>query len=216
MEDAHASWTARAALVEALLPEVGARYGAQVQIAVHRAPEDFPTFTSFVVGAETRETLVGLPDPERLWRALDAALESSYAPKADAAAAFRISLLNLGLHCLESRQQFGHIILDDAPERVVVDAEIAMDEAVSGGDDDAPGDFGMGCADRIRDMGGGFADQLQVAQGGVVGQATGHETGLVESVGIAEYLFSRNRSYHRDRSAIRAGRHQTLTCSCSM
>lgn len=63
-----------------------------------------------------------------------------------------------------------------------------MNQAVAGGYDHPPGDFGMGGADVVRDMGGGFADQLQVAQGGDLGKAAGHETSLVETVGIGEHL----------------------------
>jgi len=46
----------------------------------------------------------------------------------------------------------------------------------------------MGGANVIWDMGGGFADQFKVAQRGVVIQSARHETGLVESVGVGEYL----------------------------
>ena len=41
---------------------------------------------------------------------------------------------------------------------VVVDAEIAVNEPVTGGDNHAPGNLGMGGADLVRDVGGGFAN----------------------------------------------------------
>jgi hypothetical protein len=53
---------------------------------------------------------------------------------------------------------------------IVIDAEIAMNQPVTGGDNHAPGDLGTPSLDLVGDMGGGFADQLQVAQSVIVGE----------------------------------------------
>lgn len=43
----------------------------------------------------------------------------------------------------KERQQRGHVALDDAPEGVVVDAEIALNQSIAGGDDEPPGYLGL-------------------------------------------------------------------------
>ena len=48
---------------------------------------------------------------------------------------------------LQLREQDGDVLLDDVPQDVVVDAEIGMDQPVTGGNDLAPGDLGSGFAD---------------------------------------------------------------------
>lgn len=63
-----------------------------------------------------------------------------------------------------------------------------MNEAVTGSDDRSPGILRAGDTNFIGNVGRGLADQLQIAQGGVVDQPAGHETGLIEPIGVGEHL----------------------------
>lgn len=96
----------------------------------------------------------------------------------------RILCLGLALERTEKGQQHGHIILDNAPQRIVVDAEIAVNQLVTGGDNHAPGDLRIGCPKVIRNMGCGFADRLQIAKGCIVNDSARQEISLVRAMGL--------------------------------
>ena len=63
------------------------------------------------------------------------------------------------------------LLADQAPDDVVVDSEVTVDQSVAGGDDHPLWDLGVGRPHRFGDVRGRFADQLQVAQGRVVNEA---------------------------------------------
>ncbi len=71
------------------------------------------------------------------------------------------------------------IVLDNTPDRIVIDAKVSMNKLISGGHNHAPGDFWMRCSHLIWNMGRGFANQFQVPQGSIVIEAASHEAGLV-------------------------------------
>ena len=88
-------------------------------------------------------------------------------------------------------KQGREVTLDDAPKGIVVDAEITVDQPVTSGDNEAPGNLRIGGTHCVRDMGRRLTDQFQVAQDGVVVKATGDETSLVEAVGIGDDLLGK-------------------------
>ena len=76
--------------------------------------------------------------------------------------------------------------MDDAPQGIVVDAEIAVDQPVASGNNEPPRNLRIGRTHCVWDMGRRLADQLQVAQGGIVVKAAGNETRLIKAVGIGD------------------------------
>ena len=79
-----------------------------------------------------------------------------------------------------------NVATDDAPQGIVVDAEIAVDQPVASGDNEPPRDLRIGRTHCVRDMGRRLADQITVALGGIVVKAAGNETLLIEAVGIRD------------------------------
>ena len=65
-------------------------------------------------------------------------------------------------------KQGRNIAADDAPQSIVVDAKIAVDQPVASGDDEPPRNLRIGRTHRVRNMGRRLSNQFQVAQGGVV------------------------------------------------
>ena len=65
--------------------------------------------------------------------------------------------------------------MDNAPQGVVVDAEIAVNQAVASSNYEPPRNLRIGRTHCVRYMGRRLADQFQVAQGGIVVSA-GPET----------------------------------------
>jgi len=92
----------------------------------------------------------------------------------------------------KQRQQCRHIGLNDAPQGVVVDAEIAVDQPITGSYDHPPGDLRMRGSNLVRDMSRRLAGEFQVAQGSIVDEPARHESGLVETIGVGEYLLGEN------------------------
>ncbi len=72
----------------------------------------------------------------------------------------------------------------------------------------------MGSSDGLGHMGRGFADELEIAQGRVIMKSTASKTRLIKAYRISGDLFG-ERSYRRDRSAIRGSR-QTRMASFSI
>ena len=70
--------------------------------------------------------------------------------------------------------------MNDAPQGVIVDAEIAVDQPVAGGDDEPPRNLRISRTHRVRDMGRCLSDQLKITQGRVVIQPAGNETCLIQ------------------------------------
>ena len=54
-------------------------------------------------------------------------------------------------------QQSGNVAAYDAPQGIVVDTEISMYQAVTGGDNEPPWYLRIGLANLIRNMGSGLA-----------------------------------------------------------
>jgi hypothetical protein len=77
-------------------------------------------------------------------------------------------------------QQSGNIRHDDAPQGVVVDAQVAVNQPVACSDDQAPWHIWMRSTDRIRYMRCGLPDQLQVAHRRVVDEAARNERLLIQ------------------------------------
>ena len=87
-------------------------------------------------------------------------------------------------------QEGWHIILNDAPKRVVIDAEIAMNQPVAGSYYHAPGDFIMCIPNFFRGVGSSFTNQFKVAQSGILNRPVLNEPRLVKPLGIGKHLFS--------------------------
>lgn len=111
------------------------------------------------------------------------------------------------------RQQGGNIGLNNAPQGIVVNSQVTVNQAVARCDDLPPWNMLRTFANRHRDMHGRFAEQLQITKRGVLGQAVGLEPGLIETMGIGHYLFRQSQSCRPDKSATHA---QTFTASRSM
>lgn len=77
-------------------------------------------------------------------------------------------------------QEFGNLILNDAPDRIVIDTEITVYQPIARSNNHTPRNIGMYRPDIIRNMGRCLADQFEIAQRSVVIQATGFKTYLVE------------------------------------
>jgi hypothetical protein len=78
--------------------------------------------------------------------------------------------------------------LDNAPKRIVVDAKVAVYQAVAGSDDEAPGDLRMGRARGIGNVRRRLADEFQVADGCILVEPTGDKPRLVEAIRVGQHL----------------------------
>jgi hypothetical protein len=67
------------------------------------------------------------------------------------------------LQCYQQIEQIGDIILNDAPQSIIIDTEIAVDQSISRGDDHPPWDFRMFFPDHLWDVCRRFTDQLEVS-----------------------------------------------------
>jgi hypothetical protein len=81
------------------------------------------------------------------------------------------------------------VLSHDAPERVAIDAEVAVDRAMTCGDDHPPRDFVVRAPDRVRNVCGRFAEPFQMACGCILGQAAGEKLGLGELSRLAQRSF---------------------------
>ena len=87
-------------------------------------------------------------------------------------------------HVAQAADQLGHIGNHHGPKRIVVDAEIAMDQTISGGHHHSPGHLRMFRTYKFRHMTRGLADKFKIAYRRVVDQAVGDKTLLVKSAGV--------------------------------
>ena len=79
-------------------------------------------------------------------------------------------------------EQRGYVVLDNAPERVAVDPEVAVDELIAGCNHERSRYLWIVGADCVRDISRGFADQLQIAQRCVVGQSAFRKCLLIHAM----------------------------------
>lgn len=63
----------------------------------------------------------------------------------------RFSSLRLTLHHL-NLPQLRRVVADNAPQGIIVDAEVTVNEAIAGGNNHPLGDFGMDARYRIQDI----------------------------------------------------------------
>lgn len=103
---------------------------------------------------------------------------------------FRHALV-CNLHLLQLLQRRRNIALNDAPQRIVINTQVAMDQPVSRGDHQSPRDLRIFTANRIRDIRCRLADQFQIAHCGIVIQPAGDKARLVESIGIGNDLLGK-------------------------
>lgn len=79
-------------------------------------------------------------------------------------------------------------VTTDAPKRVVVDAEIGVDEAVACRDDHAPWHLRVRLPHVVGHVGRCLADQLEIAQRRVVDQRVGDESRLIHPSRVGQHL----------------------------
>ncbi len=89
---------------------------------------------------------------------------------------------------LELWWQHRQIVLNNAPQSIVIDTERAVDQPVVNGNECLPGDFGMGGAEINRNMTGGFTYELQIAQGGIVDDSAGQKISLLKPISVNEHF----------------------------
>ena len=90
---------------------------------------------------------------------------------------------------LQARHQRGQVLSNDAPERVAIDPEVAVDQAITRGDDHPRRDLLVRAPELVRNVCGCFAEQFQIAYGCIVGQAAVEKLGLGELSRIAQRSF---------------------------
>jgi hypothetical protein len=78
---------------------------------------------------------------------------------------------NLSVQFAVYRNQSGNIRINDAPNRVVVDAQVAVNQAVARREDLPPRNVRVCSADPFGNVGRGLSNQLQIAQVGIISQA---------------------------------------------
>lgn len=61
------------------------------------------------------------------------------------------------------QQEFGNLILNDAPDRIVIDTEITVYQPIARSNNHTPRNIGMCRPDIIRNMGRCLADQFKIA-----------------------------------------------------
>ena len=67
-------------------------------------------------------------------------------------------------------QQLGNVVSDDAPQGVVVNAKVAVNQPISRGDDEPPLNLRIRCTYIVRNMCCGLSYQFEVAHRSVIVQ----------------------------------------------
>lgn len=116
---------------------------------------------------------------------------------------------------LKARQQGRQIAGNDAPERIVIDTEVIVYQAVARGADQPPRDLGMRMPNLLRYVCCRFAGQFQVAHGSHHMSARCRGIGAGSGAVYNSALVRRSASCPGGRTAIRAA-FQTCTASFSM
>jgi hypothetical protein len=88
----------------------------------------------------------------------------------------------------QAHEQGRYVDLDDAPDGIVVDAQISVNEPIAGGDHQSPRYIWVVIADELRDMAGRLPDQFKVAESGVVVQAALDKPILIQAIGVRDHL----------------------------